>query len=135
MKNFNTAQKSFGYLFFVVLLSFLSSWTVSAQTIEDRITKILSQMTLQDKIDQLHKEGGFNTADNTRLNIPGFIMADGPHGVRDGMATAFPVGMAMAATWDPALIKLVGKAMGEEFWAKGKNQALGPCMDITSRST
>ena len=71
-------------------------------------------MTLQEKIDQLHQEGGFNTADNARLHIPGFIMSDGPHGVRDGMATAFPVGMAMAATWDPALTKEIGKAIGEK---------------------
>ncbi len=114
----------------LALLTACSFRFAGAQTLEDRVNKLLSQMSLQEKIDQLHKDGGFNTADNTRLNIPGFIMSDGPHGVRDGMATAFPVGMAMAATWDPALTKLIGKAMGEEFWAKGKNQALGPCMDI-----
>ena len=45
-----------------------------------------------------------NTADNTRLGIPGFFMADGPHGVRDGLATSFPVGISMAATWDRDLI-------------------------------
>ncbi len=101
-----------------------------AQTLEDRITKIISQMSLQEKIDQLHRSGDFTTPLNNRLNIPGFIMSDGPHGVRDGYATSFPTGMAMAATWDPDLTKLIGKAMGEEFWAKGKNQALGPCMDI-----
>ena len=114
----------------IILFLVLGIQIVNAQTLDDRINKILSQMTLQEKIDQLHQQGGFNTADNTRLHIPGFIMSDGPHGVRDGMATAFPVGMAMAATWDPALTKMIGKAIGEEFWAKGKNQALGPCMDI-----
>jgi beta-glucosidase len=122
--------KVFKYSLLVIILLLINIDEINSQTLEDRITKIISQMTLQEKIDQLHKEGGFNTADNTRLNIPGFIMSDGPHGVRDGMATAFPVGIAMAAAWDPDLIKLVGKAMGEEFWAKGKNQALGPCMDI-----
>lgn len=34
-----------------------------------------------------------NTASNQRLDIPGFVMADGPHGVRDGMATSFPIGI------------------------------------------
>jgi beta-glucosidase len=100
------------------------------QTVDDRIESYLTQMTLEEKILQLHKEGGFNTADNTRLNIPGFIMADGPHGVRDGMATCFPVGIAMAATWDPELVYRIGIAMGKEFRGKGKNQALGPCMDL-----
>lgn len=101
-----------------------------AQTIEDRITAILSQMTTDEKILQLHAEGGFNTADNTRLSVPGFIMADGPHGVRDGLATSFPVGIGMASTWDVDLAQRVGRAMGEEFRGKGKHQALGPCLDL-----
>jgi beta-glucosidase len=121
------AQKTF---LLIVIVFVVNIRFAEAQTLEDRINKILSQMTLQEKIDQLHQDGSFNTADNTRLGIPGFIMSDGPHGVRDGMATAFPVGIAMAATWDPTLTKMIGKAMGEEFWGKGKNQALGPCMDI-----
>ncbi|HEY6953161.1 MAG TPA: glycoside hydrolase family 3 C-terminal domain-containing protein, partial [Bacteroidota bacterium] len=100
------------------------------QTVEDRITSILRQMTLAEKILQLHQEGGFNTATNTRLGIPGFVMSDGPHGVRDGMATSFPVGIGMASTWDTDLAQRVGFAMGQEFWSKGKHQALGPCLDI-----
>ncbi len=104
--------------------------STSAQTLEDRINYLLNKMTLEEKIEQLHKEGGFNTADNTRLGIPGFQMADGPHGVRDGFATCFPVGIAMAASWDVDLVYRIGKAMGKEFRGKGKNQALGPCMDL-----
>ncbi|MFA3783897.1 glycoside hydrolase family 3 C-terminal domain-containing protein [Melioribacteraceae bacterium 4301-Me] len=102
-----------------------------AQTIEDRINNIISQMTIEEEIQQLHKEGGFNTADNTRLKIPGFIMSDGPHGVRNGYATSFPVGIALAATWDTNIVRQVGIAMGEEFRGKGINQALGPCLDLT----
>jgi beta-glucosidase len=109
---------------------FLVSPHGRAQTVETRIDSLLARMTAAEKISQLHHEGGFNTADNTRLNIPGFIMADGPHGVRDGLATCFPVGIAMAATWDPEVIQRVGLAMGKEFRAKGKHQALGPCLDL-----
>jgi beta-glucosidase len=100
------------------------------QTVEDRITATINLMSTAEKIDQLHQQGGFNTADNTRLGIPGFIMSDGPHGVRDGMATSFPVGIGMASTWDVGLALRVGTAMGEEFRGKGKSQALGPCLDI-----
>jgi beta-glucosidase len=103
---------------------------MSAQTVEERISAIMSQMSMAEKIKQLHAEGGFNTADNTMLGIPGFIMADGPHGVRDGMATSFPVGIGMAATWDPELALRIGIAMGKEFRGKGKHQGLGPCLDI-----
>jgi beta-glucosidase len=104
---------------------------INAQTIEQRIDSLLNQMTTAEKILQLHKEGGMNTADNLRLSIPGFVMADGPHGVRDGFATSFPVGISMAATWDVELAEQIGKAMGEEFRAKGKHQMLGPAMDMT----
>ena len=101
-----------------------------SQTIDDRINAILSTMSMDEKILQLHQQGGFNTADNTRLHIPGFVMSDGPHGVRDGMATSWPVSIAMAASWDPDLAQRVGTAMGEEFRGKGKHQALGPSMDL-----
>jgi beta-glucosidase len=100
------------------------------ETLDERVERILLQMTLDEKILQLHQEGGMNTADNTRLGVPGFLMADGPHGVREGLATSFPVGIAMAATWDTSVATLVGAAMGREFRGKGKSQALGPCMDL-----
>jgi beta-glucosidase len=101
-----------------------------AETLDGRIDRIIGQMTIQEKILQLHGEGSMNTADNTRLGIPGFAMADGPHGVREGMGTCFPVGIAMAATWDVELMFQVGAAMGREFRGKGIHQALGPCMDL-----
>ncbi|NWF88487.1 MAG: glycoside hydrolase family 3 C-terminal domain-containing protein [Ignavibacteriaceae bacterium] len=130
MKNvqIQIVTKSLTILLF--LISF-SSFNIFPQTVDQRIENILNQMTTAEKILQLHKEGGMNTADNLRLGIPGFVMADGPHGVRDGFATSFPVGISMAATWDVELAERIGKAMGEEFRAKGKHQMLGPAMDIT----
>ena len=115
---------------FIIIILLTAPRTFS-QTLNDKVNSILSQMTLEEKILQLHEEGGFNTADNTRLGIPGFYMADGPHGVRDDSpATSFPVGIGMAATWNPDMITIVGEAMGREFLAKAHNQALGPCMDL-----
>ncbi|MCX7874580.1 MAG: glycoside hydrolase family 3 C-terminal domain-containing protein [Melioribacteraceae bacterium] len=117
---------------FLVLLLIVASFTqINSQTLEQKITELISKMTLQEKIKQLHQQGSFNTEDNQKLNIPGFIMADGPHGVRNGFATSFPVGIGMAATWDKDLSFKVGEAMGKEFRGKGINQALGPCLDLT----
>jgi beta-glucosidase len=66
-----------------------------------------------------------------RLGIPGFVMSDGPHGVRmSNNATAFPISVALTATWDPAYMEIVGAAYGSEFKANGKNMALGPAVDI-----
>jgi beta-glucosidase len=102
-----------------------------AETGEALIDHLIEQMTVAEKIGQLHGSDWMDTVDNLRLFIPGFRMADGPHGVRGGQATSFPVGIAMAATWDPELIEWVGRAMGDEFQGKGRSQALGPCLDIT----
>jgi beta-glucosidase len=101
----------------------LSAPATIAQTLDQRLELVIQSMTLEEKILQLHHEGGFNTADNQRLGLGGFIMADGPHGVRDGLATAFPVGITMAASWDTELIYRVGAGMGREFLEKGKNQS------------
>ncbi len=117
---------------FILLICFLIlTPNMFAQTLEDKINNLISKMTLQEKVLQLHQQGSMNTADNSRLQIPGFIMSDGPHGVRNGLATSFPVGMGMAATWDPELVYRIGEAMGKEFRGKGIDQALGPCLDLT----
>ena len=112
---------SFFLLFVIVLFS---------QTVDEKIDALLSQMSTNEKIYQLINNTFFTTGDNTRLEIPGFVMSDGPHGVRFGGATSFPTGIAQAASWDVDLIEKVGKAMGEEFWSQGKHQQLGPCLDL-----
>ncbi len=121
-------------VFTIIILSVLIFNSIfqlsNAQTLETRIDSLISKMTLAEKILQLHQEGGFNTADNPRLGIPGLIMSDGPHGVRNGDATSFPVSIGMASTWDRTLIRQVGIAMGQEFRGKGIHQMLGPSMDI-----
>jgi len=117
----------------IITTFFFTSTLVAQIKVEARIDTLLNQMTTEEKILQLHQEGSFNTADNTRLGIPGFVMADGPHGVRDingSYATSFPVGIGMASMWDVDLAQQIGVAMGKEFRGKRKYQALGPCLDI-----
>ncbi|HEX7340282.1 MAG TPA: glycoside hydrolase family 3 C-terminal domain-containing protein [Rhodanobacteraceae bacterium] len=51
--------------------------------------------------------------------------SEGLHGVaRAGYATVFPEPIGLAATWDPALIGQVGRAVGHE--ARGKYNDIGP---------
>ena len=116
--------------FLAVIFMFASIGPLFGQTLDQRIDSLIAKMTLDEKLLQLHAEGGFNTADNVRLGIPGFQMYDGPHGVRYGNATSFPVSIGMAATWDVNLIRQVGVALGQEFRGKGFHQMLGPSMDI-----
>lgn len=97
--------------------------------VETRIDDLLKRMTLQEKLEMLSGTG-FASRPIPRLGIPAMNMTDGPVGVRWDRSTAFPVGIAMAATWDTALIRKVGWALAREAKAKKRNVLLGPCVNI-----
>jgi beta-glucosidase len=65
-----------------------------------------------------------------RLGIPGIRFSDGARGVVIGSSTAFPVTMARAATWDPALEEQVGVAIGLETRARGANYSASICVNL-----
>ncbi|MDP4150778.1 MAG: glycoside hydrolase family 3 C-terminal domain-containing protein [Bacteroidota bacterium] len=120
--------------------------TNAAPTSPSSIDQLIKKMTLEEKIGLLHANGIFSTAGVARLGIPGFMMDDGPLGIREDLkpgggwtpanlttdsATFFPCGSALAATWDPALAYQFGKAMGEEARARNKDIMLAPAFNIT----
>lgn len=121
-----------------ILVCMVCFLQINAQTpLDKRVNDLVDAMTTQEKINQLINSSFGGTPANTRLGVPGFVMDDGPHGVRfaaDGRngrsATAFPTGIAMASTWDESIALKVGEAMGVEFWAFNRNQQLGPCIDL-----
>lgn len=98
-------------------------------SIEERVRDLLSRLTLKEKIELLGGTG-FATKPIERLGIPELRMTDGPVGVRWGESTAFPVSIAMAATWDPSLIYSLGTALGRETKGKARHVILGPCVNI-----
>lgn len=65
-----------------------------------------------------------------RLGIPGIRFTDGPRGVLLGSSTSFPVPVARAATWDPALETRIGEAIGKEARAQGANFFGGVCVNV-----
>jgi beta-glucosidase len=83
---------------------------------------------MQEKIEQLY----YKTDENTRLGIPAFKGSDGPHGIGNKAKgfSSFPVTIGMAATWDPSLITLVGRAISEEQAARGRDRIAGPTLDL-----
>jgi beta-glucosidase len=96
-----------------------------------RVDHILSQMTLEEKIDMLGGENAFFIRAIPRLGVPAQKMADGPAGVRNyGPSTAYAAGIALAATWDIELAGRVGTMIGRDARARGTHYLLGPGANI-----
>ena len=119
------------------------------------IKKVVSEMTLEEKIHFVVGVGMLDHKDNPkgkvygaagetleieRLGIPRVVFADGPAGLRiyperEGdsktyHATAFPVETMLASTWNKEILNEVGKAMGEEAREYGVDVLLAPAVNI-----
>ena len=85
-------------------------------SVEKRVDDLVSRMTLDQKISQMMN----NAVAIDTLGIPAYAWwNEGLHGVANtGVATVFPQAIALAATWDTALIYNVSTVISEEFRAK-----------------
>lgn len=103
---------------------------------EARINELLQQLTLAEKATLLAGADMWHTAPVARLGIPAMQVSDGPNGVRGSddnigdTTICFPVGVAMGATWNPALIEQVGAALAAEVRRKGAHVLLAPTVNI-----
>lgn len=67
-----------------------------------------------------------NIAGIPRLNFSGFCLQDGPNAIRIAdLASVFPAGLTIAASWDRELMYARGMEMASEFRGKGAQILLG----------
>src|SRR2546425_844234 len=110
---------------------FSASPSMTSAEVERRIESLLGQMTLEEKIDMISGVDGFYIRGLPRVGVPRLRMADGPIGVRNyGPATAMAGGIALAASWNPALVERVGTELGRDARAKGVHFLLAPGVNI-----
>lgn len=117
------------------LLTVLALTLVAGQTRADlapndeaRISKLIGQLTLEEKVAMCVGGGPSEFKGVPRLGIPNLVCTDGPRGPHS--PTAFPVGVAFGATWNPPLIERAATVMGQETRAGGSTMLLGPGINI-----
>ena len=126
---------------------------------KDNIDEVLAAMTLEEKAtlvvgsgwgsmiagitggSQILVSGAAGTTQAIpRLGIPNTVLADGPAGLRinptrEGTkqtfyCTGFPVGTAIASSWDVELVENMTKAMGNEVLEYGVDVLLAPGQNL-----
>ena len=114
------------------------------KTAKSKVSSLLSQLTLEEKISLVHASGKFHVNAIERLGIPELWLSDGPHGVRhqiqrnswdsadwkNDYATYLPHLTSVAASWDVNMATLHGKVLGSEARSRGKDIILGPGVNL-----
>src|SRR3954471_4509578 len=114
-------------------------WMDRHKSPDARAHELVRAMTLDQKIAELYGRGDFTYYGAANdipaipaLCIPELVFNDAGAGVGDGqtLVTAFPDGITQAASWDVAMQRKVGAAIGWEAWHKGIDVQLAPGVDI-----
>lgn len=139
---------------FVIFLASCASGSHSEPTssnadVDARVSALVSQMTLDEKVQLVHGNGvpaqriggpfppGVNGESYipgiSRLGIPPIESADGPAGVtvKQTNATALPAPVALAASWDPKVAALYGGRIAMELRTLGFAESLSGGINLT----
>lgn len=68
--------------------------------------------------------------EKTRLGIPVFLHEEGLHGLAGKGSTSFPQPLALAGTFDPALVQQLYGIVAQETRSRGAHQVLSPVVDV-----
>ena len=124
--------------FLVSTILVAGNLSVSAQApapgspaIEAQAQAMVSKLTLEQKIELLGGIKEMFTRPMPSIGLPQFKMSDASLGVRTwGPTTAYAGGVALAASWDPELVRKIGESLGRDARARNVNFLLGPGVNI-----
>lgn len=110
-------------------------WCDASRSPEERAAATVAAMTPRERTlllsgRLLNVSGRVSTQPVARVGLPAAKAVDGPVGVRQGLATAMPTGLALAATFDEGHAAASGRVVGTEARVKGNAFSLGPTVDI-----
>jgi beta-glucosidase len=98
------------------------------------------ELTVEEQAALTSGAGMWQTKPIESAAIAALTLTDGPHGVRlqagvrdmlrGRKATCFPPAVASASTWDPALLRRMGEALGDEARSMGVAVLLGPGINL-----
>ncbi len=140
MPNIPNKLASFSRLFLLSLAAVIAAVAFAGYTraqqlsqaeIDRRADALLAKLTLQQKIKLIGGVDSMFTHAMPQIGLPRLKMSDGPVGVRVwGPSIAYAGGIGLAASWDPALAREVGVALGRDARARGVHFLLGPGVDM-----
>ncbi|WP_346238120.1 glycoside hydrolase family 3 N-terminal domain-containing protein [Niabella insulamsoli] len=107
---------------------------VSAKAKGDAAGQLLRYDTNEDALLVIQKINSIQKyfVEKTRLGIPIIAFDEALHGLVRSQATAFPQAIALAATWDTALVHRVAGAIAAQVKTRGIRQILSPVVNIAS---
>jgi len=116
-------------------------WTDAALPPFTRAEELVRQMTLDEKILEIHMMDvpahPREVPGIPRLGIPTFKITNGPAGAGPGdtvpvpPATALPSALALSASWDRSLAAAFGRVAGQEVAHRGESLLEAPGVNIT----
>ena len=87
----------------------------AAESEEQRVEKLVGQMTLEEKLDYIGGVNAMSIRPIPRLGLPEIRMSDGPLGVRqDKPSPRYTAGIALAATWNRDLAQWEGVSIARD---------------------